>query len=172
MAKLSKPPIPLKMYKHFAVVTLLLTATIAMFADSDNRQAVAEHVEERQRMEALRAAEAERFGQRELVRRDQGTPGSFGDEGFNYGAPTDTPHASGAGGGSRRARRGRPEVPGYSREYVAGLSEDEYEALIASLPDAERAVAEQAQNQSHVAEMSAASARRSGRRGSGADAPG
>ena len=37
MAKLTKPPIPAKMYKHFAVATVSLTGAIAMFADDGNR---------------------------------------------------------------------------------------------------------------------------------------
>jgi len=41
MAQLSKPPIPLTMYKHFAVGTLTMTACIAMFANGGNRAAIA-----------------------------------------------------------------------------------------------------------------------------------
>lgn len=171
MAKLSKPPIPLKMYKHFAVVTLLLTATIAMFADSDNRQAIADHAEERQRMERLREVEEERFGQRELVRRDDGPKGSFGDEGSGYGQPTSVAPSNGGGSGLR-ARNGRRAIPGYSREYLNSLPQREYEAIVASLPDSQQAETGSHDQENLVAEMSRASARRSGRQGAGADAPG
>jgi hypothetical protein len=41
MAQQSKPPIPLTMYKHFAVGTLTMTACIAMFANGGNRAAMA-----------------------------------------------------------------------------------------------------------------------------------
>ena len=37
MAKISKPPVPVKLYKHFAAVTIVLTGAIAMFADEDQR---------------------------------------------------------------------------------------------------------------------------------------
>ena len=68
MAQISKPPIPLTMYKHFAVATVTLTACIAMFADSDNREAMAEEVEEHQQQEVQPSSE-ESDSRPELVRR-------------------------------------------------------------------------------------------------------
>lgn len=35
------PVVPPRLYRHFAVATLLLTATVAMFAEGENRQAQA-----------------------------------------------------------------------------------------------------------------------------------
>ncbi len=39
-------PVNAKMYRHFAVISLALTAGLAMFADSDNREAFEDHIAE------------------------------------------------------------------------------------------------------------------------------
>ncbi len=178
MAQISKPPIPLKMYKHFAVSTVALTACIAMFADSDNRAAMAEQVAEHEQQQELRAASAEITSPPELVRRDIETPGSFGGEG---GGSAGSGGGGGGGGGGARATggtrggsaAGRIAVPGYDQVFIEGLSEAEYQAFLATLPpemlgsrnmSAERAA--------QRAAVEAASARRTGRNGQGSDAPG
>lgn len=174
MAKLSKPPIPLKMYKHFAVVTLMLTAGIAMFADSGNREAMAAHIEERQREAELRAISAQRTGnasQGQIIRRDAAQNGWFGSEDSEYGDPTVEVQSN--GGGSPRARRGgtsRAAIAGYPTDYIASLPEQEYRELLAQIPPT-GAAPTAAEQQSQQAAIIAASARRSGRRGAGSDAP-
>lgn len=44
MSRTAKPAIDPKMYRHFAVATLILTALIGFFADGENRDAAAEAV--------------------------------------------------------------------------------------------------------------------------------
>ena len=52
------PPLPIspKLLKHFAVVTLVLTACIAMFADGESREAIQDQVELRAANNTLLAA--------------------------------------------------------------------------------------------------------------------
>lgn len=175
MAKISKPPIPLKMYKHFAVATVSLTAGIAMFADSDNRQAVVEHVEEREQQAELRHASAQITGTPQLVRRDTQSGGAFGNENENASAPMFVPISTGGGAAPRRqpprAAR-RVTVPGIDQARVDAMSEEEYQQFRASLPPELRGsqLSESEQARQRAA-MEAASARRSGHSGRSADAP-
>src|SRR5690606_29185014 len=39
MARISTPPVPASIYRNFAAVTLCATAVLAIFADSEGRQA-------------------------------------------------------------------------------------------------------------------------------------
>lgn len=168
MAKVSKSTIPLKMYKHFAVVTLCLTASIAMFADSDNRNAMAQHIDERQQDAEFRRASAEQFGAPRLVERPpEPVQGSFGDEGGGYGAPTTTVSGSSSIGNyePRTVRSGRPLIPGYDQAYLDSLSEAEYDELLQTLPEETRASANAENRAQQIADLQRDSARRSGRRG-------
>ena len=58
-----KAAVDAKMYRHFAVVTVCLTAALAIFADGENRKAVAEGIEAHERQTALERAEVAKFGQ-------------------------------------------------------------------------------------------------------------
>ncbi|KLE35656.1 hypothetical protein [Aurantiacibacter luteus] len=173
MAKLSKPPIPLKMYKHFAVVTLTLTAGIAMFADSDNREAMAQQIDEHRDEQHLREFSAQRFRTRELIRRDLDGGGTFGDEGYGYGAPDVAAQVNGTGSRRRAAASRRVAIPGYSAEQVAAMSEEQYQSLVAALPPEQRAeaAASSGPTAAQMDAISRASARRAGAGGGGADAP-
>jgi hypothetical protein len=51
-------PVNAKMYRHFAIATVLITGTLAMFASGENREAMSDHLAARQH--ALAAQEAER----------------------------------------------------------------------------------------------------------------
>lgn len=177
MAKLSKPPIPMKMYKHFAVVTVSLTAAIAMFADHDNREAMAEHIEEQREEAELRRASAERFGAPTLVRNDERTGGgSFGEDNTAYGAPPSTGRRSGGSssntdwtGGdfaSSSSRSGRPAIIGVDQDYIDSLSEEEYQEFLASLPEETREGFDPREREAQRAALERESELRSGRRGS------
>jgi len=169
MAQLSKPPIPLKMYKHFAVATVSLTAGIAMFADADNRDAVATHVEEHEERARLQQASAEITTSPELIRRDQGNRGSFGEEAGISGAPTVTTQANNSGYAGPARSAGRISVAGYDQAYIDALSEDDYRIFLEAVPAAsQRSGGDTASQRSAI---EAASARRSGRRGPSTDAP-
>ncbi len=51
-------PIPPKMYRHFAVITVLITGCIAIFADTENREAISNEIDQQQQQAALRSADA------------------------------------------------------------------------------------------------------------------
>lgn len=168
MAQLSKPPIPLKMYKHFAVATVSLTAGIAMFADSGNRGAVADHIEQREEQARLQQASAQITSPPEITRRDEGVSGSFGEETGISGAPAVAPQVNNSWGSTSPAGR-RENVPGYNQAFIDGLSEVEYRAFLQALPPEMRS--DSPERAAQRAAIEAASARRSGRRGPGTDAP-
>ena len=75
--------IPPKMYRHFAVVTVLITLLIAIFADGENRQAIGSELKAQQQQTELRRAEAEKFGPKKVgaehFKRTDG--GGWGSEG-------------------------------------------------------------------------------------------
>jgi len=78
------------MYRHFAVLTLVLTAAVGFFAESENRQAAEDaaqmqHEERLGREEAAKAAEAEAASGDKAREVDTGSWGS--DEGGVFGQP-------------------------------------------------------------------------------------
>ena len=163
MAQLSKPPVPAKLYKHFAAVTVALTATIAMFADADER-AVAEPVS--QSAPNAKADKTPLFGEARLVRAEGQMEGSFGGENTDggFGEPM-------IGAGDNRssiARRSvstnRQPLPNMSPEEVAALPEEEYERLRALY--ARAGAIEDVDRSAQMSEIEAASARRAGHSGS------
>ena len=165
MAKISKPPVPAKLYKHFAAVTIVLTATIAMFADEDQR-AAAEQVQSRSTSSKPAPRSTPAYGEARLTRAEESTSGSFGSEGGGFGAPMTTP----PGGGNRSsvARRAvgsnRQILPNMTPEEVAALSEEEYERL-RTLYVAAGAI-EDVDRSAQMSSVEAASARRMGHAGS------
>lgn len=62
------PPLPIspKLLKHFAAVTVVLTACIAMFADGESREAIQEQVDMRAARNQLLETEAQKLGTRKL----------------------------------------------------------------------------------------------------------
>jgi len=169
MAKLSKPPVPVKMYKHFAAVTVVMTAAIAMFAD-DNQRAVAEAREPRMVEQTGRSNSTPAYGEARLVRAEAEVPGSFGSEtDSGYGQPMLNP----GGGGNRSsiARRAvstsRQALPNMTPEEVAALSQEEYERLLELYAAA--GIIEDIDRSAQMSEVEAASARRSGHFGTGSD---
>lgn len=56
-----------KMYKHFAVVTLVITGSVALFADGESREAIADEIAQHERDKALQRADAERNGPPKLA---------------------------------------------------------------------------------------------------------
>ena len=56
-----------KLLRHFAIVTVVITSCIAMFADGENRQALADTVHTQQVRNSARLAENEKLGSRALV---------------------------------------------------------------------------------------------------------
>ncbi|APE28596.1 hypothetical protein [Aurantiacibacter gangjinensis] len=132
MAKISKPPVPLKMYKHFAAATITLTLAIALFTDDKRNGAAANQVtaERPDAPQTQRAAVIQTSGLT-LARRENGVVGSFGsDEGGDYGAPMETNGSSFSSAALRRpSRANRQALPNMSPEEIAALSDEEYERL-------------------------------------------
>lgn len=165
--KPSPQAITAKMYRHFAVITVALTLTLALFADGENRQAVAEEVERVERENELARAEAEKLGAPKLFRRapEQSGGGSFGpDTDASYGAPMD----NGGGNVTRVQRSASMPVTsgelidlGLSEEELAALTPEQLEELLEQLR-ASRQAASSAERESQVARLLDRSRSRSG----------
>lgn len=82
----SQPLIPVsaKMYKHFAMTTVCITALLAIFADGSNREAIGDHLESQRQQAEMRSAEqdltAQHKGGRTAFRDNRRVKGSFGVE--------------------------------------------------------------------------------------------
>ena len=78
-------PVNAKMYRHFAIATVMITGTLALFADGENREALEEQIEARQQTVALKQAEQENAAKKATVAKSnftdkRKTKGSFGRE--------------------------------------------------------------------------------------------
>ena len=68
MSRIAKPQMfSSKVYRHFAVITIAVTACIGLFADGENTEAVRSRIEERQSRNHVLKAEAEKLGARRLT---------------------------------------------------------------------------------------------------------
>lgn len=163
MAKISAPPIPLKMYRRFAVATVLFTACIAMFADGENRGARATNLEV-ETSEAKEKKPSEPSLVRRAPRQQQRRSGyaEQGEVATNFGAPMIKPSG---GGNSDRFHTGmqRSAIPGYSQDYLDSLSVEEYRRLLESLAD--QGMLDPHERQQNIRALEAASRRRSGNAG-------
>jgi hypothetical protein len=146
------------MYRHFALVTMLLTAVVAMFASGENRKAVTAHVEKQTEENELRRESYARFGAPKIGGSPAPTAGSFADDVGEFGRPMDNPR--GGLSSSVMARQERAEAAGYSPEYLASLNQAERELLLSGLEE-NGLLTEQARADRGAA-LAAASSRRSG----------
>lgn len=109
-------PISPKLLKHFAAVTVVLTALIALFAGGEQSQ-IAQELAEREARNKLAQTEAETVGSREVAdeapRRSAGSWGSAGqdDPGFSSGSTDPNPPPMMASNGPK----GRQIGPGLGR---------------------------------------------------------
>ncbi|MEC9068111.1 MAG: hypothetical protein VX569_12615, partial [Pseudomonadota bacterium] len=63
MARRARPTgLNAKVYRHFAVITVCLTGTLAIFADGENRAAVAHTIDYREGQTPLAQADARQEG--------------------------------------------------------------------------------------------------------------
>jgi hypothetical protein len=124
------------MYRHFALVTVLLTASVAMFADGENREVAAA----RTRMDADPPVQRERLAppatpsvSRRASERHERFVQSGGFDGFD--ASFGTPMDKAMGSLATRANRLAPEIAqtGYSEAYLASLDATERELLLDGL---------------------------------------
>ncbi|AKM07113.1 hypothetical protein [Pelagerythrobacter marensis] len=129
-----------KVYRHFAVITVCLTATLAIFADGENRSAMAEELDARDEHTALKQEEAEKYGKPRLIAtshdRPRNTGGGFdADGGGEFGAPMDD-LGSDQGSGYVPPSRATTQV-GLGIDYAAlGLTQAQFEALSQAERDA------------------------------------
>ena len=104
-SKISSKANQVRMYKHFAVITVLLTACIAIFADGERRDAIGSEVRSQQQRTALVNAEREKIGPTKLAQSTRPpTGGGFGSEEVSNPVVDEGAVAlAGAGGMSARA---------------------------------------------------------------------
>lgn len=90
MAKISTPALTPRMYRHFAVVTLVGTLLLAIFSSGENRQAISDRIEaEQAAAKARRDATRVKYGTPKLVRAAPAsarTYDQFSDYSDNYGS--------------------------------------------------------------------------------------
>ena len=125
--------IPPEIYRHFAMVTVLLTTGIAMFAEGENREAA---VIDTAPAEASTPAYAAAAPEPAIVRRPPARRSSSGRSGFDgfdasFGPPMDTP--LGSTGAYASASLTETAPTGYSERYLESLSAEERNLLLAGL---------------------------------------
>lgn len=154
MRRSATPAIPPSMYRHFAIVTVAITAGLAMFADGENREAQAAQVAE--------AKPAKRAAPVALVTASPKTTRRQEADGWGGFDVSSSPVGSPSGGSSRRVGSDFDGIaaPGYSSEYLASLSEEERELLLRGLQ--ENGMLEPDVQSERAAALGAASRRRSG----------
>ena len=150
------PVVPPSMYRHFAVVTVLLTVGLAIVAEGENRQAQA----------APTAQAAPARVEATIAVANRATPEMPGWWEADSLADGDT---GGSGGGLAGSGSGSMsdlgDVPGYSPEYLASLDDEERELLISGLQDSGMLDPDMREERSTA--LIAASSRRSGSASSG-----
>jgi len=137
MARALPSVIPPNMYRHFALVTVLLTGTIAMFADGENREAAAAQIEQQQEQETREQQASAKAAaptiERRVTVRQRFARHSRAFDGFDpsFGAPMDKTPAS---RGSYTAQAASPVAQtGYSDSYLASLDPNERALLLDGL---------------------------------------
>jgi hypothetical protein len=130
MRRAVTPTVPPSMYRHFAILTVVLTAGLAMFAEGENREA-----------QAAPAAQAVKPAAPVALVTATSTNGSAQAAGWSdvesYDSGFGGPMEGLLGGGDSSVIPDLEEglVPGYSPRYVASLSEEERELLLGGLQE-------------------------------------
>jgi hypothetical protein len=126
--------VPPKMYRHFALVTVLLTTGVAMFADGENREARATQVEERAEPGAP-PQQSEKVPEPAIARRTTQIHRRFGQEigefDASFGAPMD--RALGSLGAYTTEVASEVSQAGYSDAYLSSLGAEERDLLLKGL---------------------------------------
>ena len=129
--------IPPRMYRHFALATVALTAAVAMFAEGESREARAAHVEAQQapRPEPVVEALQPPIVRRKPARRAQFLQNTGGHDGFDtsFGAPMERTFASQSAHAPTAASEATQA--GYSDRYLASLDPEERDLLLQGLKD-------------------------------------
>lgn len=188
MAQLTQPTISPKMFRHFAIVTVAITVALAVFADGENREAmatgVAETVAERKEAQRIEQAQVAKFGKPKLVARPGARKSDWGTGGYgdafdaSYGTPSDrtseyarTTAVWRGRSGSAGARPASYAPPGVTQAKWDSMSDDQREEYLRQLERA-RAPGKPVSAQQHereVESLMAASAARAGGASEGED---
>ena len=161
MAQITKPAIPAKMYRNFAIITIAMTAGLAFLADNQNAEALAEPSAQATPSPSASAVREPAYGRVDF-RYGDGINVGNGYEDYHETAP-----GGGGGGGSARfiSSSNLPapgsENAGFTREYLDSLTEEELAQLLRELRAS--GVDNAATRQQAMAVMETASRRRSGR---------
>lgn len=157
------------MYRHFAVVTVCLTFALAIFADGENRSAMAEELTEQQQQAELQRQSADMVGPVTVAGKKPGPaadPGGFGDD-EAMGAPS-APVGGGGGSSSGAVPDGgvyggsmtAAQSVGFPAAQLAAMSKEERDQLVKGLKDA--GVLSPEQRRRRAAALLVASRNRSG----------
>lgn len=163
MARVAQSKIPMRIYQHFAVVTIIVTLGVAVFAESENREALDQEVSVQpapkpRATPKLARARTGSFGE------DEGG-GAFGGD-MAMGSASDT--GSGIGSNSGFIPDNLPDdattntalAAGYPAHVLAGMSKAEREQLVKSLRDA--GIEDSEVRKARTARLLASSQQRSG----------
>ena len=166
MAQISRPAIPAKMYRQFAIITVAVTAVLAVFAQGENAQYAAQQQAASNprtpQARVPRASSTPRYGTPVMTYDD-----SLGDQGFDESAsgPVAVTRAN-TGGNSLYINSA--EVPaqgsenaGFTRAYLDSLSDEELERLAEEMR--RQGMEDPAARAQALRVLEAASRRRSGR---------
>jgi len=127
--------VPPKMYRHFALVTVLLTTAVAMFAEGENREARTTQVERREKPGVLRQDTPAKAPKPTLARRTTQPHHRFVQEvrGFDvsFGRPMD--HARGSLAAYTTQVASEVTQAGYSEAYLSTLRTEERDLLLKGL---------------------------------------
>lgn len=98
---LASIPVPAKMYRHFATITIAITACIALFADGERREAIGAEIRADQKRQEMRAIDAQRngptkLGADQLVKRGNGFSEEQTGDGDNGPINVDKPSEPGS----------------------------------------------------------------------------
>lgn len=178
MAKLKTAPVSNTMYRHFAVMTLAVTLLVGVFASGENRQAVAQAIEEQSDAAERAEFKDHKFGAPKLVQSEQLQARVYNSDSdyrdtysSDYGTPMDRiasrADARGGSGAGAATRGGKGYVPAsyashqLSEEELAKLTPAQREALLAQIANGGQSL-DQAQRQQQIDTLVSASARRAG----------
>ena len=136
MARTPPSAVPPKMYRHFALVTVLLTTSVAMFAEGENREVAESRIEQGEERQAVQRDDTEvarppvAHRPAESRKRSYEGPG-FGGFDPTFGAPMDNPLTSLAANAADVASA--VAQTGYSDKYLAALDAEKRALLVAEL---------------------------------------
>lgn len=164
MARIAHPKIPMRIYQHFAVVTIVVTLGVAVFADTENREAIGQEVaRQRAPAPAARSPALKRTGSGSFSQDEGG--GEFGAD-VAMGSATDTDGSQSNGSGiipselPDDATTAAALAAGYPASVLAAMSPAEREQLVKGLRDA--GIHDPQVRQTRAASLLASSRHRSG----------